>query len=76
MTAMTPNETAKIWRSQRREAALQLYLSCPNGEQAAFVGARVADLPLDLRISPDLQEMDPRLFRSDPMGLHLAERVA
>jgi pilus assembly protein CpaE len=52
MTAMTPNETAKIWRSQRREAALQLYLSCPNGEQAAFVGARAADLPLDLRISP------------------------
>jgi pilus assembly protein CpaE len=52
MTAMTPNETTRIWRSQRREAALHLYLSCPDGEQAAFVGARVADLPVDLRISP------------------------
>ena len=52
MTAMTPNETARIWRSQRREAGLQLYLSRPDGEQAAFVGSRVANLPIDLRISP------------------------
>lgn len=52
MTAMTPTETARIWRSQRREAALVLHLSCPDGEQAAFVGARVADLPVDLRMSP------------------------
>jgi acyl CoA:acetate/3-ketoacid CoA transferase len=31
---------------------------------------------LDLRISPDLRQMDPRLFRPDPMGLHLAARGA
>jgi acyl CoA:acetate/3-ketoacid CoA transferase len=31
---------------------------------------------LDLRISPDLREMDPRLFQPEAMGLHLAERGA
>ena len=31
---------------------------------------------VDLRISPDLREMDPRLFRPEPMGLHLEGRVA
>ena len=36
----------------------------------------VGQTSVDLRISPDLREMDPRLFRPDPMGLHLAERVA
>ena len=36
----------------------------------------VGQTSLDLRISPDLRQMDPRLFRSEPMGLHLAERAA
>ena len=36
----------------------------------------VGQTSVDLRISPDLREMDPRLFRPEPMGLHLAERVA
>jgi acyl CoA:acetate/3-ketoacid CoA transferase len=36
----------------------------------------VGQTSLDLRISPDVREMDPRLFRPEPMGLHLAGRVA
>ena len=36
----------------------------------------VGQTSLDLRISPDLRQMDPRLFRSEPMGLHLAGRAA
>ncbi len=31
---------------------------------------------LDLRVSPDLQQMDARLFRPEPFGLHLARRGA
>ena len=31
---------------------------------------------LELRVSPDLREMDPALFRPAPIGLHLAERGA
>ena len=31
---------------------------------------------VDLRISPDLRQMDARLFRPDPIGLHLADRAA
>jgi len=36
----------------------------------------VGQTSLDLRISPDLRQMDPRLFQPDLMGLHLAERGA
>ena len=58
MTAMTPNDTTKAWRSQGRQPAVHLYLSCPDGEEAAFVGARVGELALDLRISPVSQRID------------------
>ena len=36
----------------------------------------VGQAALDLRISPDLRQMDPRLFRPEPMDLQLAERDA
>jgi acyl CoA:acetate/3-ketoacid CoA transferase len=36
----------------------------------------VGQTSLDLRISPDLQEMDPRLFRPERMCLKLLERTA
>ena len=36
----------------------------------------VGQTSLDLRISTDLRQMDPRLFQPDLMGLHLAERGA
>ncbi|MFL5713570.1 MAG: acyl CoA:acetate/3-ketoacid CoA transferase [Chloroflexota bacterium] len=36
----------------------------------------VGQTSLELRISPDLREMDARLFRPDPFGLQLAERRA
>jgi propionate CoA-transferase len=36
----------------------------------------VGQTSLDLRISPDLHQMDARLFRPDPIGLHLAGRGA
>ena len=32
----------------------------------------VGQTALDLRISPDLRQMDPRLFRPEPIGLALA----
>jgi propionate CoA-transferase len=31
---------------------------------------------LDLRVSPDLRQMDARLFHPEPIGLHLARRDA
>jgi propionate CoA-transferase len=39
-------------------------------------GDIVGQTALDLRISPDLREMDPRLFQPAAMGLRLAERTA
>jgi acyl CoA:acetate/3-ketoacid CoA transferase len=31
---------------------------------------------LDLRVGPELHQMDARLFRPQPMGLHLGRRDA
>jgi acyl CoA:acetate/3-ketoacid CoA transferase len=36
----------------------------------------VGQTALDLRISPNLHQMDARLFQPEPMGLHLQERSA
>jgi propionate CoA-transferase len=36
----------------------------------------VGQTSLDLRISPDLRQMDPRLFQPEPIGLRLRERIA
>jgi acyl CoA:acetate/3-ketoacid CoA transferase len=36
----------------------------------------VGQTSLDLRISPDLRQMDPGLFRPEAIGLHLGRRGA
>ena len=56
---ITPNETAKSWRTQKREAAVQLYLSGADGEAGALVGARVAGYPLSLNLCPVTDWIDP-----------------
>jgi pilus assembly protein CpaE len=50
MSVISPNETASSWRTHRREAVVQLYLSGADGDAAALVNARVAGFPLSLSI--------------------------
>jgi pilus assembly protein CpaE len=59
MSAINLNETAKSWRTDRREAAVQLYVSGADGDAAILVGARVAGLPLTLNIVPVTAWIDP-----------------
>ncbi|HXH53930.1 MAG TPA: pilus assembly protein CpaE [Sphingomicrobium sp.] len=59
MSVITPNETAKSWRTHKREAAVHLYLSGADGEAAELVGARVAGYPLSLNILPVTDWIDP-----------------
>src|SRR5205823_881117 len=54
-----PNETNASWKSSKREAAVQLYLSGVEGAEAKLIGARVADLPLSLNIVPVTDWIDP-----------------
>ena len=59
MSVISPNETSTGWKSSKREAAVQLYLSSVEGAEAELVGARVADLPLSLNIVPVTDWIDP-----------------
>jgi pilus assembly protein CpaE len=60
MTSINPNETARSWRTDRREATIQLYVSGADGDSAMLVGARVAGLPLSLNIVPVTDWIDPQ----------------
>ncbi len=59
MSVINPNETAKSWRTSKREAAIQLYLSGVEGDSAALVEARIAGFPLNLSVVPVTDWIDP-----------------
>lgn len=59
MNLMNPNETAKVWRTQGREAGVHLYLSGADGDAAELLGARVAGLPVSLSLVPVTEWIDP-----------------
>jgi pilus assembly protein CpaE len=59
VSVVKPNETSTSWKSSKREAAVQLYLSSIEGAEPDLVGARVADLPLSLNIVPVTDWIDP-----------------
>src|SRR5918994_5404067 len=59
MSVINPNETGKSWRTHRREAAVQLYLSGAHGDAAALVGARIAGFPLALSLLAETDFIDP-----------------
>ena len=50
MSVINPNETAKSWKTSKREPGVQLYLSGVEGDAGALVGARVAGFPLSLNV--------------------------
>lgn len=59
MSVIKPNEANTGWKSSKREAAVQMYLSSLEGAEPDLVGARVADLPLSLNIVPVTDWIDP-----------------
>jgi pilus assembly protein CpaE len=50
MSVINPNETARSWQTNKREAAVHLYLSGAEGNAAILVGARAAGFPLALSL--------------------------
>ena len=59
MSVINPNETGKSWRTHRREATVQLYLSGAHGDAAELVGARIAGFPLALSLLGHTDWIDP-----------------
>lgn len=60
MSVISPNETAKSWHANKREAAVQLYLSGVEGDASDLIDARVAGFPLTLNIIPVTDWIDPK----------------
>jgi pilus assembly protein CpaE len=59
MSVINPNEIPKSWRTNKREPAVQAYLSGAEGDVADLVGARVAGLPFNLSIVPVTDWIQP-----------------
>jgi pilus assembly protein CpaE len=59
MSVINPNETAKSWHAQKRENAVQLYLSGADGDAAALMGTRVAGFPLSLNLLAETDFINP-----------------
>jgi len=59
MSVINPNETAKSWKTSKREHSVQIYVSGVEGDAGALAGARVANYPLNLSIVPVTDWIDP-----------------
>jgi len=59
MSVINPNETAKSWRTHRREAVVHLYLSGADGNAAELVNARIASFPVSLNLVQLADAIDP-----------------
>lgn len=59
MSVINPNETARSWRTHRRETSVHLYLSGADGDAAELVGARVAGFALTLNLLSETDFIDP-----------------
>jgi pilus assembly protein CpaE len=59
MSVINPNETARNWKTHRRDAGVSLYLTGAEGDAAALVGTRVAGMPINLNLIPITDWIDP-----------------
>ena len=59
MSVISPNETALNWKPNKREAAVQLYLSSAEGDAGELVAARVAGFPLSLNLLATTDWINP-----------------
>jgi pilus assembly protein CpaE len=76
LSVINPNETAKSWRTSKREAAVQLYLSGVEGDSAELVAARVAGFPLSLNVVPVTDWIDPEELGSAPAAVIQVDATA
>ena len=58
VSVISPNETAKSWKTSKRDHAVHLFLSGVDGDAGALVGTRIAGFPLALSIVPAGDQID------------------
>lgn len=69
MSVINPNETARSWRTHRREAVVHLYLSGADGDAAELVNARVASFPVSLNLVALADAIDPEELAGAAAGV-------
>ena len=60
MSVISPNETSLSWKANKREQAVQLYLSSAEGDAGALVAIRIAGFPLGINIVPTTDWINPQ----------------
>lgn len=59
MSVLSPNETAKSWKTSRREPVVQLYLSGAEGDLSSLVAAKITGFPVNVSIISGTDWIDP-----------------
>ena len=60
MSVISPNETSLSWKANKREQAVQLYLSSAEGDAGALLAIRIAGFPLGINIVPTTDWINPQ----------------
>ena len=60
MSDLSSSPERSDWRTVRREAAVNLYISGAQGDAGALIGARVAGFPVELYVIPVSDWIDPQ----------------
>jgi pilus assembly protein CpaE len=64
VSVINPNETAKSWKTSKRDHAVHLFLSGVEGDAGALVGTRIAGFPIALSIVPAGDTIDAESLAS------------
>jgi pilus assembly protein CpaE len=60
VSVISPNETSLSWKANKREQAVQLYLSSAEGDAGALLAIRIAGFPLGINIVPTTDWINPQ----------------
>jgi pilus assembly protein CpaE len=60
VSVINPNETSLSWKANKREQAVQLYLSSAEGDAGALLAIRIAGFPLGINIVPTTDWINPQ----------------
>jgi pilus assembly protein CpaE len=69
MSVLHPNEIPRSWRTNKREPAVQAYLSGAEGDVADLVGARVSGYPFSLSIVPVTDWIQPEELQAGAVNV-------
>lgn len=69
VSVINPNETNTRWRSSKREAAVQLYLSSIDAASPEIIGGQAGSMPIALSTVPVTDWIDPEELAKAPAAV-------